>query len=201
MMDLDAAGIGEGISEVIVTTKSGAGAPNAAPIGFVTRRAETGDLSYSVKLYRGSQTLANVLETRTLAANVTDDVMLFVTAAFEDVRAAYFTDFAAVPVLKEAYAWIVFTVTSEEEQGEYVQFLLQPERVKINRKVVTAINRGRNAVLEAAIIATRIHRAEDERAKVEMREQVKKYKELVMKCGGPREHAAMRILEAKCSGL
>jgi hypothetical protein len=201
MMELEAAGISEGISEVIVTTKSSAGAPNAAPIGLVTRRAEAGDLSYSVKLYRGSQTLANVLETRTLAANVTDDVMVFVTAAFEDVRAADFTDFEAMPVLKGAYAWIVFSVTSEEEQGEYVQFLLQPERVKINRKVITAINRGRNAVLEAAVIATRIDRTEDERAKAEMREQVKNYKKLVMKCGGPREHAAMRMLEAKCSGL
>ena len=201
MMNLEAAGIGEGISEVIVTTKSGAGAPNAAPIGLVTRRTEAGDLSYSVKLYRGSQTLANVLETRTLAANVTDDVVVFVTAAFEDVRAADFTDFEAVPVLKEANAWVVFSVTSEEEHAEYFQFLLQPERIKINRKAVTAINRGRNAVLEAAIIATRIDRTEDERAKAEMRAQVKNYKELVMKCGGPREHAAMRILEARCSGL
>lgn len=200
-MNLEAAGISEGISEVIVTTKSGAGAPNAAPIGLITSRTEPGDLNYSVTLYRGSQTLVNVLETRTLAANVTDDVVVFVTAAFEAVRAADFTDFEAMPVVKEANAWIVFSVTSAEEHAEYVRFLLQPERAKINRKAVTAINRGRNAVLEAAIIATRIDRTEDERAREEMREQVKKYKELVMKCGGPREQAAMRILEAKCSGL
>ncbi|HDS45138.1 MAG TPA: DUF447 family protein [Methanomicrobia archaeon] len=199
MMDLEAAGIVEGISEVIVTTTSGAGAPNAAPIGLITQRTEVGDLRYSVKLYRGSQTLANVRETRTLAANVTDDVVVFVTTAFADLRAAYFTVFEAVPVLKDANAWIVFSVTSEAEYGEYVRFLLQPERIKINRKAVTAINRGRNAVLEAAIIVTRIDRAEDERAQAEMREQVKNYKELVMKCGGPREHAAMRLLEAICS--
>ncbi len=201
MMDLKAAGIVEGISEVIVTTTSGAGAPNAAPIGLVTRRTESGDLRYSVKLYRGSQTLANVLKTRTLAANVTDDVVVFVTTAFADLRAAYFTDFEAVPVLKEANAWIVFSVTSAEDHAEYVRFLLRPERIKINRKAVTAINRGRNAVLEAAIIATRIDRTEDERAKAEMREQVENYKKRVMKCGGPQEQAAMRILEARCSIL
>ena len=201
MVDLEAAGIGEGISEVIVTTTSGAGTPNAAPIGLITRRTEAGDLSYSVKLYRGSQTLANVLETGTLAANVTDDVMVFVTAAFEDLRATSFTDFEAVPVLKGANAWIVFSVTSKEERAEYVRFLLQPERAKINRKAVTAINRGRNAVLEAAVIATRIHRAKDERTKAEMREQVEHCKKLVMKCGGPREHAAVSMLEAKISCL
>ena len=200
MIDLEAAGIGEGISEVIVTTKSGSGAPNAAPIGLITRRTEAGDLIYSVKLYRGSQTLLNVLATGTLAANVTDDMVVFVTAAFGELRIADFTDFAAVPVLKEANARIVFSVTSEEEHAEYVRFLLQPERIKINRKAVTAINRGRNAVLEAAVIATRMHRAQDERAKAEMREKIKKYRELVMKCGGPHEHAAMRLLEAKCSG-
>ncbi|MBN1455549.1 MAG: DUF447 family protein [Methanomicrobia archaeon] len=201
MIDLDAAGIGEGISEVIVTTKSGAGAPNAAPIGLISQRTEAGDLILSVKLYRGSQTLANVLETGTLAANVTDDMMVFVTAAFEDLRAADFTDFKAVPVLKGANAWIVFAVTSKDERVEYVRLLLQPERIKINRKAVTAINRGRNAVLEAAIIATRIHRTEDEQTKAEMRKQVEQYKKLVMKCGGPREHAAMSMLEARCSGL
>ena len=200
-MDPEAAGISEGISEVIVTTKSGGGTPNAAPIGLITQRTEGGALSYFVTLYRNSQTLANVLETRTLAANVTDDVVVFVTSAFEDVHAADIIDFAAVPVLKEANAWIVFSVTSEEEHVEYVRFFLQPERIKINRKGVKAINRGRNAVLEAAIIATRIDRAQDERVRAEMQEQIKKHKELVMKCGGPQEHAAMRLLEAKCSGL
>ena len=201
MMDLAAAGIGEGISEVIVTTKSGAGAPNAAPIGLITQRTEADTTSYSVKLYRGSQTLANVLETRTLAANVTDDVVAFVTAAFTDVHAADFTVYEAMPVLKEANAWIIFSVTSEAEYAEYFRFLLRPVRIKITRKVVKAMNRGRNAVLEAAVIATRIHRAQNERAKAEMQEQIKKYRELVKKCGGPREHAAMSILEAKCSSL
>ncbi len=201
MMDLEAAGIGEGISEVIVTTKSGVGAPNAAPIGLITHRTEAGDLSYSVKLYRGSRTLANVLETGTLAVNVTDDVVIFVTAAFEDLRAASFTYFAAVPVLTAANAWIVFSVTSKEEHADYVRFLLCPQGVMINRRAVTAINRGRNAVLEAAVIATRIHRTEDARARAEMREQVKNYGSIVTKCGGPREKEAMRILDARCSGL
>ncbi|MBK5190814.1 MAG: DUF447 family protein, partial [Methanosarcinales archaeon] len=108
--DLKEAGIEEGISEVVVTTRSASGKPNAAPIGIITTvNEEQGEIKHFVKLYKGSQTLSNVLETNTLAANVTDDAVLFAKAAFEKLSRNYFTNFEGMPVLTEAQSWIVFT--------------------------------------------------------------------------------------------
>lgn len=196
-MELKAAGIGEGISEVIVTTKSASGMPNAAPIGIITVINEEGERKHFVKLYKGSQTLANVLETTMLAANVTDDAVIFVKAAFEHLSEVHFAEFAGVPVLTEANAWIAFTSVLIEERSDYLQFQVLPRAVKINRKEVKAINRGLNAVIEAAILATRFDVTTDAREKEEMGRLMERYAEIVKKCGGRREKEAMVILEEK----
>jgi hypothetical protein len=198
-MNLQEAGIGEGISEVIVTTESAAGLPNAAPIGILTEIDEQGkEAKHFAKLYKGSQTLANVLETTTLAANVTNDAVLFVKTAFGHLNEeAYRSEFAGVPVLKDANAWIVFTSVLIEERSDYVHFQVLPRAVKINRQEVKAINRGLNAVIEATILATRLELATDEPEKEAMKKQMRLYKETVEKCGGRREKEAMEILTEK----
>jgi len=196
--DLKEAGIGEGISEVIVTTRSASGKPNAAPIGIITEiNEEEGEIKHFIKLYKGSQTLSNVLETNTLAANVTDDAVLFVKAVFEHLSQNYFSVFEGMPILTEAQSWIVFTSVLAEESNEYLLFRVTPKAVEIKRKRVKAINRGLNAVIEAAILATRLNRAKDEEEKEEMRKQMEHYKEIVEKCGGRRENEAMEILKEK----
>jgi hypothetical protein len=198
-MKLQEAGIGEGISEVIVTTQSAVGMPNAAPVGILTEIDEQGETNHFIKLYKGSQTLGNVLETSTIAANVTDDVVLFVKTALGHLSEAYLSEFAGVPVLTQANAWIVFTTVLIEEHDDYVHFQVLPSAVKITRKEVKAINRGRNAVIEAAVLATRLDLAKDAEEKEAMRERVAEYAEIVEKCGGSREKEAMEILKEKCS--
>ncbi len=199
-MDVKEAGIGEGISEVIVTTESAAGLPNAAPIGILTELDEQGKIQHFVKLYKGSQTLANVLETTTLATNVTDDAVLFVKTALGHLsEELYLSEFGGVPVLKDANAWIVFTTVLIEERSDYFHFQVLPRAVNINRKEVKAINRGLNAVIEATILATRLELAKDEQEREAMKKQLKQFEEIVEKCGGRREKEAMRILEEKCS--
>lgn len=188
------AGIGEGISEIVVTTQSAAGMPNAAPVGIITTTNEEGEIKHFIKLYKDSQTLANVLETNTLAANVTDDVILFVKTAFEHLSELYLSDFAGVPVLTKANAWIVFASVLIEERDEYFHFQVLPNAVKINRKEVKAINRGLNVVIEATILATRFNITQNEREKEEIKKMMERYAEIVKKCGGRREKEAMGIL-------
>jgi hypothetical protein len=197
-MNLQEAGIGEGISEVIVTTESAAGMPNAAPIGILTEIDAQGVPKHFIKLYKGSQTLANVLETSTVVANVTNDAVLFVKTAFGHLSEAYLSDFAGMPVLKDANAWIVFTTVLIEERSDYLHFQVLPLTVKINRKEVKAINRGRNAVIEATILATRLELATDEQEREVMKKHMRLYRGIVKKCGGSREKEAMRVLEEKC---
>jgi len=194
-MHLKEAGIGEGISEVIVTTQSVSGVPNAAPIGIITITNE--ENKYFVKLYKGSKTLSNVQETNKLAANVTDDAVLFVKAAFEPLAKTQFSLFYGFPVLKEANSWILFDCTFSKKTRESFVFRLAPLAVKTNRKEVKAINRGLNAVIEAAIIATRYAITEDKRDRAEREKLMALYARIVEKCGGSREKEAMKILQEK----
>ena len=199
-MHLKEAGINEGISEVIVTTQSVSGVPNAAPIGIITITSEDeNENNYFVKLYKTSKTLSNVQETNKLAASVTDDAVLFVKAAFEPLTESQFTLFYGFPVLKEANLWILFDCAFSEKSSESGNFLFQltPLAVKTNRKEVKAINRGLNAVIEAAIIATRNAITEDERDRAEREKLMALYADIVEKCGGSREKEALKILQEK----
>ncbi|MBL7118051.1 MAG: DUF447 family protein [Candidatus Syntrophoarchaeum sp.] len=211
-MHLKEAGIGEGISEVIVTTQSVSSVPNAAPIGIITatnnnnskdkdkdKDKDENENEYFVKLYEGSKTLSNVQETNKLAANVTDDAVLFVKAAFENLNEAHFSLFAGLPVLNEANSWIIFECILIEKKRESGNFLFQlaPIALKINRKGVKAINRGRNAVIEAAILATRYVITADKREKEEIEKMMERYADVIAKCGGRSEKVAFGILHAK----
>ena len=199
-MHIKEAGIGEGISEVIVTTKSASGEPNAAPIGIITiTNEDENENKYFVKLYKGSKTLSNVQETNKLAANVTDDAVLFVKAAFEPLTESQFSLFYGFPVLKEANSWILFDCTFSEKKSESWNFVFQltPLAVKTNRKEVKAINRGLNAVIEAAIIATRYAIMENEQDRAEREKLMALYARIVEKCGGRREKEALEILQEK----
>jgi len=195
-MHLKEAGIGEGISEVIVTTLSASGEPNAAPIGIITVTNED-EKKYFVKLHEGSKTLYNVTETNKLAANVTDDAVLFVKTAFENLKEAYFSLFSGFPVLKEANSWILFRSDFVEKNSESFLFQLTPLAAKINRKEAKAVNRGLNAVIEAAILATRYAITKDKHEKEDMKKLMKLYADIVEKCGGHREKEAFGILREK----
>ena len=195
-MHLKKAGINEGISEVIVTTKSASEEPNAAPIGIIAVTNED-ENKYFVKLYKTSKTLSNVQETNKLAANVTDDAVLFVKAAFEPLTETQFSLFNGFPVLKEANSWILFDCAFSEKTRETFIFQLTPLAVKINRKEVKAINRGLNAVIEAAILATRNAITEDERDRAEREKLMALYARIVEKCGSSREKEALEILQEK----
>ncbi|MCD6455692.1 MAG: DUF447 family protein [Methanophagales archaeon] len=197
-MNLKEAGIGEGISEVIVTTKSASGEPNAAPIGIIAvTNEDENENNYFVRLYKGSKTLSNARETNKLAANVTNDAVLFVKAAFEPLTETQFSLFNGFPVLKEANSWILFDCTFSEKTRETFVFRLTALAVKTNRKEVKAINRGRNAVIEAAILATRNAITEDERDRAEREKLMALYARIVEKCGGSREKEALKILQEK----
>ncbi|HJH25301.1 MAG TPA: DUF447 domain-containing protein [Methanophagales archaeon] len=203
-MHLKEAGIGEGISEVIITTQSVSGVPNAAPIGIITatnnnnsKDKDENENNYFVRLYEGSKTLSNVQETSKLAANVTDDAVLFVKTAFEPLTENQFSLFYGFPVLKEANSWIIFDCAFSEKTRETFVFQLTPIAVKTNRKEVKAINRGLNAVIEAAILATRNAITEDERDQAEREKLMALYARIVEKCGGSREKEALKILYEK----
>jgi hypothetical protein len=77
------------------------------------------------------------------------------------------------------------------------------ERVSIEAEVVHAgrtrdffgFNRAKHAVVEAAILATRLHIL----PRAEVMTEFRRLRVIVEKTGGPDEHAAMALLEARVS--
>ena len=182
-VDIEELGIHEGISEVIVTTLSKDGVPNAAPIGLHCK-----DGRLFLRLFN-SKTLDNILARPVAVANIVDDPVLFVRSALSDIEPDEFELIEEIPVLKGALAWIRFECKCRKGEGISV-VELTPVGSDIIHRTVKPINRGFNAVIEASVDATRY---------VIFREQkyldsIGDHDKLVRKCGGAREKEAMRVL-------
>ena len=174
----------KGTSEIIATTVSKSGKPNAAPIGIIS------DGNLYARIYTNTQTYANVKITKKLVANIVDDPLLFVLSAFMELPLEEFRMEDDVPVLKGAKAWVAFEC-SMEDHPERATVNLRPLRGKIMQRSIQPVNRGFNAVIEATINATRYLATKDPK----YLRRIEHYEEIVGKCGGRREKDAMRKLK------
>lgn len=186
--DLDEFGIYDGISETIVTTMQG-WSPNAAPIGIIRK----GNRVF-IRLFKGSITYFNVHSEGVLVANVVNDPVIFVRSTFSNLKESDFS-FVSVsgrefPVLKDALSWVVFECNNMKMSHEALVAELLPIHAHINRSPVQTPNRGFNAVIEAAVHATRYKLTGDEK----YLKLIRAYSAIVSKCGGEREKNAINML-------
>jgi len=191
--DLKNFGIGDGISEIIATTKSADGTLNAAPIGI--RRKGSGSAPWA-EFFTESRTYENARETGKLAANITDDALVFVLSAFSNLDRKYYDTADGMPVLKCAKAWIIFSCNLKRINNVKVKGELLPLNGKINFSDIKPVNRGFNCVIEATVAATRYVIWKDK----QLRELIDYYDKIVAKCGGKNEKEAMKRLYAFISG-
>lgn len=173
-----------GISEVIATTISESGEPNAAPIGIIF------DGNLHVRVYTNTQTYANIKSTKKMVANIVDDPLLFVFSALMKLPLDEFRMEDGDPVLKDAKAWVLFEC-SMEDSPQLTTVNLRPLRKKIMQRSIQPVNRGFNAVIEATIYATRYLAMKDPK----YLRWIEHCEEIVIKCGGEREKEAMRKLK------
>jgi hypothetical protein len=173
------------ILETIVTTVSADGAVNCAPMGV-----EWGDEHIVLKPFLDTATYRNVIATRSAVVNLVDDVRVFARAAISDPT--YPTKPAQAVhgvVLADCCSWRELKVTSIDST---------PPRSRINTSVVhhgfqrefIGFNRARNAVLEAAIYATRLHLLPRDFVEKEL----ERLQVIVDKTAGPAEAEAMSLL-------
>ena len=177
------------ILEGIVTTVDAAGAVNIAPMG--PHVGTTMD-RFVLRPFRTAQTYRNLKAHGEGVLHVTDDVLLLARAAVGPVEpppalaaARHVRGF----VLADACRYWEFRVAALDDREE---------RTRIEAEVVHAgrhrdffgFNRAKHAVVEAAILATRIAILPSEEIEAEFR----KLAVLVAKTGGPQEHAAFAFL-------
>ena len=182
------------ILEGLITTRSPDGQPHLAamgpevdPVELKTGRIET----LVLKPFATSQTARNLAATPAGVFQLTDDVLLLArTVAGGGPR----PDLLPAAVidgwrLADAPLALEFRIVSADRSGERQRLVARVERVHQGRPFVGHV-RARHAVVEAAILVTRLHMI----PAPEIAARFAELRTLVEKTGGPEEHEAFSIL-------
>jgi hypothetical protein len=178
------------ILEGLVTTLDPEGEIHLAPMG---PRVAPDWSTILLRPFPTSQTYRNLKSHGEGVLHVTDDVLLLAKAAIGQatVPPTFPAQHVRGYVLKDACRCYEFVVRSMDESRERVHI----EAEVVHRGTLReffGLNRAKHAVVEAAILATRLHLLPVE----EVRADYRKLALLVEKTGGPAEHEAFRFLEA-----
>lgn len=177
------------ILETIVTSSNLDGSTNVSPMG---PRVENGMASFQLRPFNTSTTFANLKRTRAGVLHITDDVALFAKSAIgklSELPALQPAVEVTGQIIVDACRWYEFVVEYVDETGP---------RMNLNCRTVTrgrgrdfiGFNRAKHAVLEAAILATRL----DFLPAQEIHEQFLRFRSAVEKTGGEQEISAFNLL-------
>jgi hypothetical protein len=185
------------ILEGIVTSLSATGAVNVAPMGprlSPPYSLEPGEC-FELKPFKTARTYANLKEHPCGVLHVSDDVLLLARAAVGPVEpppAMFPAARVRGLVLAEACRACEFRIVGLDDRQERVTF--RAESVHLHRlRDFFGFNRGKHAVLEAAILATRTSFLPLE----QIEEEYERLAVLVAKTGGPREQEAFAFLQRR----
>jgi len=173
------------IIETIFSTVSQEGKPNFAPMGIVW-----GEEFVIVRPFRNTRTCSNLLSSRCGIANLSDDVLAYVHCGLYGADLP-FIPANAVPavVFAGACSWLELEVTSEGGSKERAEIQCRV-LLKGRQRDFLGFCRASNAVIEAAIMATRL--ANYDRNKVI--EDLIHYMKIVEKTGDDTEKQAMKLI-------
>jgi uncharacterized protein len=151
------------IFETIITTQDITGAPHVTPFGV---RYE-GDLVV-ISPYKPSTTLDNILTTKCAVMNLTDDVRVFAGALTnrkvgELVRANKIKACRLVDCL----AHIELALIEVRDDATRPQLIMQ-KVAEFNHKPFAGFNRAQAAVIELAVLVSRLHMLPREKIQTEL---------------------------------
>lgn len=178
------------VREIIIVTENANGAPHIAPMGVRDR-----DANVVVAPFRPSTTLENLLQTGRAVISCTDDVRVF-AGCLSGRR-----DWPLEPVsggfrLRDALAHESLKLSTMEEDPIRPRLVCTVAEV-VQHRPFRGFNRAQAAVLELAILASRLDRLSPEKIAREM-----EYLQIAMgKTAGPRETEAWQWLEAKVNAV
>jgi len=186
------------IIEGLVTTTDAAGRMHLSAMGPKVDAAAvaSGRLERLVlKPFPTSQTAANLDRLPEGVFHVTDDALLVarvVVGASEPPPASRPATAVRGRLLEGVCRAYEFRVADRDASQERIRVEVEVLAVHEGRPF-TGFNRARHAVVEGAILVTRLHLLGTE----EVGRRLRDLAVLVEKTGGPREHEAFRLLEAR----
>ncbi|WP_425614957.1 DUF447 domain-containing protein [Anatilimnocola sp. NA78] len=177
------------IVEGLVITAAADGSPHLAPMGPLVER----DLrTFTLRPFCTSQTFANMQRTGVAVFHLTDDVELLARGAIGKIEAMPpVVPIASPPgyALADCCRWFALRVNAAEVAPPRATF--QCEVVESGRvRDWFGFNRAKHAVVEAAILATRIGILPDE----EISAEITRLTPLVQKTAGEQERRAWQLL-------
>jgi uncharacterized protein len=173
------------VLETVTTTLNADGTPNCAAMGV-----DWGEPEIVIRPWSGTRTLRNLRRHGEAVVHLVDDVELFVLAALGDPHppATPATRVAGF-VLDDACSWREVRVRAIDDSGPRAVVVADVVAAGRGREFL-GLNRARHAVLEASILASRLHLepAADVAAELDALQI------LVDKTAGPTERAAMDLV-------
>jgi uncharacterized protein len=176
--------------EGIITTLGGDGSPHVAPMGPIV------DANFNrllLRPFRTSVTYQNLKRSGEGVLHVSDDVELFARAAvgqLQQLPPMRPADGVTGVILEGACRWFAFRIESLDDRDERTSILARVVARGTQRDFF-GFNRAKHAVIEAAILATRVHLLDTTHIASEM----KRLSVIVDKTGGRQEHAAYDFLD------
>jgi hypothetical protein len=180
------------VLEGLVSTLDSDGAPHLAPMGPHVPDATFE--RFTLRPFPTSQTYRNLVAHGEGVLHVTDDVLLLAKAALGPVEPPPKYEPAVRVrgwVLADCCRYFEFRVAAIDESEQRVRIEAAVVRAG-RRRDFFGFNRAKHAVLEAAVLATRIALLPHDDIAAEYR----RLAVIVEKTGGPAEHAAMALLQA-----
>lgn len=178
------------ILEAIVTSQNKDGTTNISPMGPTV----SADMSrFELRPFNTSQTFANLKRTREGVLHITDDVELLARSAINKLEKPpelQPAETVSCEVIADSCRLYEFQVEFIEESGPRVCLNCKTTHVQRNRDFF-GFNRGKHAVLEAAILATRLDFLPIE----EIAQQYQRLATIVTKTGGVQEQKAFDLLQ------
>lgn len=174
------------IFEAICSTLDSAGQPNFAPMGLVW-----GEDVVTLRPFKNTQTYRNLCETGYAVANLTDDVLAFVRSGLFDQALPGFPA-QQVPgvVYQETCSWLELAVKEIDRTGERAEVTCRVVAQGRQRDFI-GFCRAQSAVLEATILATRLHLLDTG----SIRAVIEQYEQIVNKTGGENEIRALQLVD------
>ncbi len=177
------------ILEGIVTTANTDGSPNVAPMGPIVDESFA---TLMLRPYQTSRTYANLKRHPRGVLHVTDDVELLARAAVNRLETV--PEMLSVPgvdgaILASACRWYAFEVT-ELDDREMRTRIVATVTASGRLRDFFGFNRAKHAVVEAAILATRLEFLPISDVLVEM----ERLRVPVEKTAGPAERRAFNFL-------
>lgn len=178
------------ILEGIVTSSNADGSINVAPMGPIVDETMTW---LRFRPFQTAATFENLKRHRVGVFHVTDDVLLLARAAIgrlDEIPPTQPAEKVEGAVLSDACRWYEFQIESVDDSQE--RATLETRVVHKGRiRDFFGFNRAKHAVLEAAILSTRVALIPPD----EIRRELGHLKIAVDKTAGPREREAFALLE------